>query len=242
MTRPLHHGLLRALGLDPAHHPLIERARRLRRTLDRRDVRLRATYLSAAVQPKLQIGGGENRLEGWLNTDLSPRTPDVMLMDAARPFPFADGTFDCIYTEHMIEHVSYEEGALMLRECHRVLRPGGVIRIVTPDLVASLGLYGDAPTAIQQRYLSWFYDTFLPPDQPRTPAAVVNAMFRQWGHQFIYDEMVLADAMRAAGFGSVVKHPLGESDHPELKNLENTGRYPDGLLDFESLALEGARI
>jgi hypothetical protein len=66
-------------------------------------------------------------------------------------------------------------------------------------------------------------------------------MFRLWGHQFIYDEETLADMFGKVGFAEISRHPLMQSEHRELQNLENVERYPDGLLEFESLALEARK-
>jgi predicted SAM-dependent methyltransferase len=229
------------LGLRDPQNRWVERARRLRRILERRDRRLRDMYLRDDPQPKLQVGGGWHRLDGWLNTDLSLVARDVMLMDATQAFPLPDDTFCYVYTEHMIEHVPYGDAAGMLRQCYRVLRPGGVLRVVTPDLAAILSLYGPSLSDLQQRYLSWFCGQLLPAGHPRSATSVVNAMFRLWGHQFIYDEITLADALVRAGFHTVVRRRLGESEHIELRGLENTGRYPDGLLEYESIALEARK-
>ena len=66
-------------------------------------------------------------------------------------------------------------------------------------------------------------------------------MFRLWGHHFIYDEETLANAMRSAGFGSIERCRLAHSLDPDLQNLGNEERYPEGLLDLESLTLEGRK-
>ena len=55
------------------------------------------------------------------------------------------------------------------------------------------------------------------------------------------DEETLADSMRATGFSSITRSPLGKSSHFDLQNLENQERYPEGLLDYESIALEGVK-
>ena len=240
MTFGIKKSLFQMLGLRDPGHPLIVHAHRARRKILRSDKRLREDYLSTAAKPKLQIGGGCHQLDGWLNTDVG-LVPKVMLMDATCKFPFRDGIFEYVYTEHMIEHISYEMGVCMLRECHRVMRDGGIIRVVTPDLVAITGLGGDELSDAQQRYLLWFCNTFIPQGYPKTSTTVINAFFRMWGHQFIYDEETLADAMCKAGFSSVNRWRLGESCHRDLQNLENTQRYPDGLLNFESMALEGRK-
>jgi predicted SAM-dependent methyltransferase len=129
----------------------------------------------------------------------------------------------------------------MLRECYRVLREGGVIRVTTPDLAAIMALYRSELSADQQKYLFWFCQTHVPEECPHNPASAINAMFRLWGHQFIYDEETLANAMRTSGFSSVTRRPLGRSEHPELQGLENEDRYPEGFLNLESVALEARK-
>jgi predicted SAM-dependent methyltransferase len=231
--------LLNLLGHGDPGHPYIVRAHRLRRILLRSDLRLKNDYLRTTTDPKLHIGSGWTLFEGWLNADID-LIPGVMRMDATQRFPFADETFHYIYSEHMIEHVPYEKGAFMLRECCRVMRQGGAIRVITPDLSAILGLHSLELSAEQERYLLWFCQTFVPERAP-SAASAVNAMFRMWGHQFIYDEQTLAGAMRAAGFNSIARYPISRSGHPELQNLVNESRYPEALLNFESVTLEGVK-
>jgi len=232
--------LLNLLGIRDPGHPWIVRAQRLRRKILRTDERLRDNYLKSVAVPKLQIGGGWNRLDGWLNTDLALR-PGVMLMDATERFPFPDETFQFIYTEHMIEHVSYEQGVFMLQECYRVMLKGAVIRVTTPNLATITDLCNENLTDMQQKYLSWICRTFVSHSSTSRRAFAINVFFRLWGHQFIYDEETLADVLSTTGFSSVKRHRLRISDWPTLQNLERTDRYPEGLLDFESLALEAVK-
>jgi predicted SAM-dependent methyltransferase len=239
MTPPFKQQLLNWLGGGDPGHPNIVRAHRLRRAILRSDSRLRDHYLGETAKPKLHIGGGWTLFEGWLNVDIAT-IPGVMWMDATQPFPFPDGTFHYVYSEHMIEHVPYEKGAHMLRECFRVMRQGGAIRLITPDLSAILGLHSPELSAEQERYLQWFCQTFVP-ERPPSAASAINAMVRLWGHQFIYDEQTLAETMRSAGFTSIHRYPISRSGHCELQNLVNEQRYPEGLLNFESVTLEGIK-
>jgi predicted SAM-dependent methyltransferase len=167
--------------------------------------------------------------------------PDVMQMDATERFPFADNTFEYVFTEHMIEHVPHLKGMRMLHECYRVLRHGGVIRVITPDLATIIGLYARDQRPDQREYLQWFSRAFLLDGGAPNAVLAINAMFRLWGHQFLYDETTLTNSMTEAGFRGVQRHNLGESSHLELQNLENEQRYPKGMLNFESLALEGLK-
>jgi predicted SAM-dependent methyltransferase len=240
MALPVSQCALRFLGLDDPAHPYIVRAHRLRRAILRSDERMRNNYLHKTTKtPKLHIGGGWRRLDGWLNTDIE-LIPGVMRMDATKQFPFADRTFQYVYTEHMIEHVPYREGLSMLQECHRVMREGGVIRVITPDLAAIVGLYRSNLCADQHKYMLWFCQTFVP-EYPPNSVSAINAMFRQWGHQFIYDEETLTNSMHLAGFSSVTRWDISDSHHADLQNLGNDQRYPGSLLNFESVTLEGRK-
>jgi len=82
----------------------------------------------------LACGGKLCRQPGWINADYSPSSKDVMRINLLKPLPFADNTFDVVYHSQFIEHLPLELGAVFLAECHRVLKPGGVLRVVTPDL------------------------------------------------------------------------------------------------------------
>ena len=97
---------------------LLEPARRLRRRIRRpfkpSDRVIAARYLAQSSTPKLNIGCGIHLLTGWLNTDYSPELPPVMYLDARQRFPFKEETFDYIFSEHVIEHVSYSDGMKML--------------------------------------------------------------------------------------------------------------------------------
>jgi SAM-dependent methyltransferase len=53
-------------------------------------------------------------------------------------FPFPDNSFDAAYSSHVLEHFTLEQGEYLLKEALRVLRPGGLLRIVVPDLETTL--------------------------------------------------------------------------------------------------------
>jgi len=110
----------------------------------------------------LELGAGTANRPGWLETDLAPPAPHVLELDVRRRFPAADKSFDFIYSEHMIEHVSFEEGRIMLRECFRVAKPGGIIRIVTPSIGFLLRLFSTGRSNLEDRYIEWATSTFLP--------------------------------------------------------------------------------
>jgi predicted SAM-dependent methyltransferase len=191
--------------------------------------------------PRLHIGCGQNALPGWLNTDYSPGAAGVAALDATRPFPFPDGVFGCIYSEHMIEHIHYASGVLMLGECFRTLAPGGRLRIVTPDLDFLVGLYREPDKPLHRDYIRWANERFYPNATADDAVFVVNNFVRDWGHVFIYDRATLERTLREIGFTGVRRVTLNGSDRPELRGLANESRMPPGFLDLESMVIEADR-
>jgi predicted SAM-dependent methyltransferase len=209
----------------------------------RRDSRIDA-YLRDPEPRRLQLGTGSNPLEGWLNTDVADfrRRDEVVYLDARRPFPLPDGTFDVVFSEHMIEHLTYAEGRRCLVECSRILRPGGRIRIATPSLDRLIPLYGDELSGLERRYLRWSVDAFVRDADAYLPGFVLNNMFWNFDHRFVYDEATLAHTLRAAGFVDVQQWPVGESSDPELAGLERHMRNAAEFNAFETMVLEARRL
>ncbi len=204
-------------------------------------------YLSNHQIHKLQIGAGENQLASWLNTDLEPVTTDILFFDALEEFPFDDNEFDYVFSEHMIEHIPYKGGLSMLKECYRVIKTNGKIRIATPDVENIVGLFSPTRSSIQRQYIEWSarnslglysmektqlqlrreewdigYDHILrqyPEISHDSVCFIVNNFFRSYGHQFLYNEITLAGILREANFTNIQRYAPSESDDPELKNL-----------------------
>ena len=84
----------------------------------------------------LNLGCGGRFHPAWVNVDLNSSCPAVVAHDIRRPLPFAADSFDGVYHSHVLEHLTPADGQSLLAECHRVLRPGGTIRVVVPDLEA----------------------------------------------------------------------------------------------------------
>ena len=209
------------------------RHKRLRRERD-------AAYGSYSVRSPqcLHLGAERFAIPNWFNTDLDPTREGTYYLDATKPFPFHYGSFDFIFSEHMIEHISFREGLDMLRECRRILKPGGVFRVATPNLRNILALIPEGDT--HEEYLRWAVEEFnLPRDPyPKAPS-VINNFFRAWGHQFIYDPEMLRTAMQQSGFTEVTECEVGESRHAPLRGLERHGeRWNDWINKFETMVFE----
>lgn len=200
-------------------------------------------YLHRRRDPVLHLGCGDQLLPGWLNTDLTPRSRGVAYLDARHRFPFRDGTFAAIYSEHLIEHLTFEQGDRMLRECLRTLRPGGSLRIATPDLGFLVALYTARDDALHRRYVEWATSRFgLATIGDDGVVAVVNNFFHAWGHRYIHDPDALATLLRRVGFAEVERFVPGESRLPALRGLESHGRViPEEFNTLETFVLEARR-
>ncbi len=82
---------------------------------------------------RLNIGCGDRPLPGWINIDRVARAPDVTTDVEATALPYPDGSVDEILAEHVFEHLSFAEEALVWRETARVLRLGGQLTVEMPD-------------------------------------------------------------------------------------------------------------
>lgn len=74
----------------------------------------------------------------WENFDLDPHLrvnhPEIKVLDVTHPLPFSDACAERVFFEHLLEHLTAPDGYRLLKECHRVLAPGGVLRICVPEL------------------------------------------------------------------------------------------------------------
>lgn len=89
----------------------------------------------------LNIGCGSRYHPRWVNLDAHPCALGILKHDALTGLPFPTESFDVVYASHLLEHFPRTQVLPFLRECFRVLRDGGVLRIVVPDLEAIARLY-----------------------------------------------------------------------------------------------------
>ena len=241
--------LLSRIYLDQFAQDLLAITRDARRTVawrSRRDLtgadrRLKREYFATSGPRMLNLGCGRHPLPGWLNSDYHPESDRELYLDVRKPFPFEPATFDFVYSEHMIEHLTRAQARFMLGECARVLRPGGRLRVATPNLVFLVEMYRSEKTPLQLRYLAWAAQSSGLPQDEADDIYIINHFVRAWGHRFIYDEKSLQRAMEQAGLGEITAFRPGESKSAELRGLENLRQMPAEFYDMETLILEGSQ-
>jgi predicted SAM-dependent methyltransferase len=161
---------------------------------------------------KINIGNGPFKHEGWINVDCSiSLAKDVVSCDLRRTWPLRSDSAKYIFSEHVFEHFAYpDEIGHVLSECYRVLKPGGVLRVIVPNA---------------ERYL-WAYanndESFIKEvgGDSASRLSVVNVMMRENGfHKYAYDYDELESVMRNAGFRNISRSSLNGSSNSEL-NLD----------------------
>lgn len=95
----------------------------------------------SSAKPHLNIGCGRRFHSEWVNIDLVSDDSQVLKCDVSQGLPFADNSFAVVYHSHVLEHFAPDDGRRLIRECFRVLQPGGILRVVVPDLERIAQLY-----------------------------------------------------------------------------------------------------
>jgi predicted SAM-dependent methyltransferase len=166
---------------------------------------------------RLHLGSGFEYKAGWINLDLAPLKVDVP-WNLANGIPFEPGTVEAILHEHLLEHLTLAQGHGLMRECVRVLEPGGVLRIGVPDAGACLDSYAGLA------------DQDWAESQP-TPMVAVMSLFYEHGHACMYDAETLELLCLASGFASAKRSDAGGG----TLGADDTPSRRDGTLYVEAV-------
>jgi predicted SAM-dependent methyltransferase len=186
--------------------------------------RRQAAALRGLGDAKVHFGCGGRILPGWINLDAYASGDISMELDLQRPLPLSDGAVRWIFSEHVLEHIDRERLRSVFAEFHRILAPGGIARILVPDL----RFYCEAYLAADHEAIR----TVIP--HVRTAAEGINSVFNDHFHRFIYDFETLKNDLNEAGFEAVIECPYGESRHTGLALDSNLASRRDSTLVVEA--------
>lgn len=169
--------------------------RKLRRLLGRENV-------------LVNFGCGETVYEGWIGVDGYFASNIDVVLDLRQPLPFPNESVDLCYSEHFFEHLYPDEGLSHLREVRRVLRSGGVYRLVVPDVLKFAG-----------RYLAGDHDFFARafPWAERPMEALYCVANWDGAHRNILDYAELRCLGEQAGFAAIRKSEANGSETEALR-------------------------
>lgn len=183
----------------------------------------------------LHLGCEKCLIDGWINTDIKiddylsdEDKHKVLILDAEGPFPYNDNEFDFIYSEHLIEHLSYCGFKNYIRECYRCLKPGGVLRTACPYLDFYIDLWNNpheyedfiqhhCEMFNKELLNDWKNEEYVP------PMFILNDNMRMWNHQVMYDKNTLIKIFKKT-FNNVKQCEYQKSDYKELQNLEHDNK------------------
>lgn len=89
----------------------------------------------------VNLGCGGRYHADWVNIDVWQSGADVIVHDLRTGIPLADQSCDAVYSAALLEHLRRDDARALMVECGRVLRPGGIVRVVVPDLEEICRLY-----------------------------------------------------------------------------------------------------
>jgi SAM-dependent methyltransferase len=187
--------------------------------------------------------------EGWLNFDASPtlrveRIPLVGRLlparfpgtarygDIRKGLPIADATADGVYCSHVLEHLALEDFRIALKNTFRMLRPGGLFRLVLPDLkkLAQEYLASSEPDAAI-RFMA--AASLGRPTRPKGPMGLLRDLIGNSPHLSMWDYQALAMELGKTGFVSIREAVLGDSGDAMFAKVEFADRW-DGALGMQS--------
>jgi predicted SAM-dependent methyltransferase len=169
---------------------------------------------------------------------------NIRVHDVRRGLPFPVGAFGAIYASHFLEHLHFEEARHLLRECFRVLQPGGFLRLVVPDLQLLVREYleeldgqGLAPDCAADRLCRRL--DMRAPQQGRGHLLyrVYSSVKDFHTHKWMYDGESLGRRMLEAGFVSVSRRAYLESDIAGIEEVERRERFDN----HRGICLEGMK-
>ncbi len=110
---------------------------------------------------RLNLGSGQRPFgKGWTNVDTQERWKPDIVADASNLPMFADDSVDIVVLHHVLEHFGCGEGVGVLRECYRILKPGGSLLVFVPDM-AALAVAFMAGRITTQIYLTNVYGAYM---------------------------------------------------------------------------------
>ena len=196
------------VNVDKSWSPQVQRRPRVRRLLER-----------------LQIIGPDQVAEGW--------QAEIVRVDVTKCFPWPDGSVAAIYSSHFLEHLARSEAYTVLERCHRALRPGGIIRLVMPDLEHAARNYLNALEAGDERAADRFVEFLgFAPDLSGNFLRRVAVRLLHRPHQWMYDEASLSHELGQVGFRNVRPASYRQG---RIRDVEQLDIRP------ESFFLEGER-
>jgi predicted SAM-dependent methyltransferase len=214
----------------------------------------------------IYYGASTSAVRTWLNFDASPtvRVQNIPLLgkrlarlagngfdfpeflkygDIVKGLPVADASADAVYASHVLEHLTLDDMRTALRNTYRMLKPGGVFRLIVPDLRERARRYlarAQADPDDPQAALDFVHSTDL--GESRSMRGSVRKLRQSLGfarHHWMWDYPSMARELQTAGFTGIRRARFGDADDPRFTEVEQMDRY--FTRDIEEVGIEARR-
>jgi predicted SAM-dependent methyltransferase len=175
-----------------------------------------STLCAALPEPALRLVYRLSNAKRWSDADEYVRKLKGNVLvhhNLVYGIPLPDASADYVYSAHFFEHLYREDAERLFRESHRILKPGGVLRINVPSLEPAVAALASGDT---ERGLEAFF--------PRSAEEDRSSLGR---HRYMYDFRLLERLLREAGFSVVERRERRHGRVSDLEQLEH--RSEDGL-------------
>ncbi|MGB0403284.1 MAG: class I SAM-dependent methyltransferase [Salibacteraceae bacterium] len=188
------------------------------------------SFLGRLFQPRFKVdpskrnlvnlGCGPIIIEGMINIDFFFEKNIDYGLDLRYPIKIDDNCIDGIVSEHTFEHLKFEDNKRVFKECHRILKPGGVFRVCVPDVSKYIMAYANNDKEWMDTWEDVHFtnstNAKLRKMKLRTRMEAVSFIVQEWGHISAWDEETLKYYLLESGFSKVEGKKFREGKIPEL--------------------------
>lgn len=203
----------------------------------------------------VQYGCGLDAPYGWLNFDASPRLrlekslfgavmrnklfpAGALVGNIISGLPVRDGSAAGVYASHVLEHMRRADCRVALRNTHRMLAPGGIFRLIVPDLRVRAERYLATNGEDRDAAHAFMASLHVTTEDGRWPA--LRELIGNSRHLWMWDERTMTRALIDAGFSRIRRCQFGDCEDAMFRLVEDEGRFVDG--DLIECALEARKV
>jgi hypothetical protein len=152
----------------------------------------------------------------------------------------AEGSAKAAFASHVLEHLSLNDARITLRHTYRMLQPGGVFRVIVPDLRSRAEWYvRQAAAGNPEASAAFMRSTLLGMEQrPRGLMRTIRQAFGNTSHLWMWDVVALRSELERCGFERIRECKFGDADDPAFAEIEDPERFIDVDLQASECALE----
>ncbi len=178
---------------------------------------------------ELNIGVSDyNSTEGFANIglDISHSPPTKLNHDVTNKIPIDDSSIEFIYTSHLVEHLKIEDFYFFIKDCYRLLKEGGILRIVTPDLKEWVKSYLNndqelfklhQQIMIENKGRPW---SLIDHEYVQLPADYFMTICHNWNHKWLFDYESISYHLKKCGFKNIINTGYRNSGYKDIERVE----------------------